>query len=237
MVFKPSWFAIFLTLITLFFLLSLGRWQLKRADEKRGMLQQFEQMELAKPTMMPTLKSAANIVQYQRIRGEGRFINHRNFLLDNQFHQHRLGFNVITPLQLDNGNWVLVDRGWVPMGKSRQQLPGIDAIENAVTIEGRAYYPSNKTWVLSDVLDNRGQWPLIIEKVSIDKLAALLHHKLYPFIIRLNSDVEYGFIRDWKIVSMSPQRHIGYAVQWFTMAFVVLIIFIGWNLKKVERND
>ena len=63
-------------------------------------------------------------------------------------------------------------------------------------------------------------------------LRQFLHKFVYPFIIRLDQQQPHGFLRDWPVVSMPPARHYGYAVQWFSMALVVFLIFISLNLKK-----
>ena len=55
---------------------------------------------------------------------------------------------------------------------------------------------------------------------------------VYPFIIRLSPQAEYGFVRDWPVVAMSVERHFGYALQWFAIALVIIILFIVLNVKK-----
>ena len=45
-----------------------------------------------------------------------------------------------------------------------------------------------------------------------------------------------GFVREWNPVIMSPEKHIGYAVQWFSMTFVLILLFLkefmgGRNIK------
>ena len=59
---------------------------------------------------------------------------------------------------------------------------------------------------------------------------------VYPFIIRLDKQDTYGFVREWETVSMLPARHLAYALQWFAMAFVILIIFVALNLKKKNEK-
>ena len=236
--FRPSLFAVCLTVATVACLLSLGRWQLHRAAEKQDMLQHHRQGLMQPAHQLPLSDNQGlTVEQYQRVQAQGKFINQHNFLLDNQFYRHRVGYDVITPLQLADGAWVLVDRGWVPMGLSRQNRPKIAEVAGQVSLEGHAYYPSEKTWVLSSVLDNPGQWPLLIEKINTDRLGKLLHHPLYPYIMRLDARSPHGFARDWKIVSMSPAKHHAYALQWFSMAIVVMIIFVGWNVRTANDRE
>jgi surfeit locus 1 family protein len=64
-----------------------------------------------------------------------------------------------------------------------------------------------------------------------------LQKKVYPFIIRLDKQDAYGFVREWAIVSMPPQRHFAYAAQWFAMAGVILILFVALNVKRYEKTS
>jgi surfeit locus 1 family protein len=175
-------------------------------------------------------------VQYQRIKIAGYYLS-QVFLLDNQHQQHQFGYNVLSPLLLTDGTVVLIDRGWLLGDNSRRFFPEITSPKSLIQLQGTVYFPSDKQWVLGPDTEKKTEQLTIFERLDTKKAGQILQKKVYPFIIRLDKDDAHGFVRQWAIVSMPPQRHLAYAWQWFSMASVVFIIFVALNLKKNEKTD
>ncbi|MCP4952442.1 MAG: SURF1 family protein, partial [Proteobacteria bacterium] len=56
-----------------------------------------------------------------------------------------------------------------------------------------------------------------------------------PYVLRLAPDAVGGFVREWPGPSRTMiQRHQAYAVQWFGMAavFVLVVISFMWRQRK-----
>lgn len=228
--FIANWrFAILAAFFCLLFV-QLGLWQLKRADEKKQMLESQHRLLLQAPIDFP-LASADSLIQYQPVHVQGHFLN-ITLLLDNQHYQHQFGYNVISPLMLAGGKVVLIDRGWVAAGSNREELPEITIPLGPLDIEGSVYYPSQKSWSLGAFFDKKQANNVVIELIDARIISQFLHKSVYPFIIRMRAEAPNGFIREWQVVSMLPERHNGYAVQWFAMALVIVILFIVLNIKK-----
>ncbi|KTD75519.1 SURF1 family protein [Legionella waltersii] len=231
--FTPSWPMIALTTLFILAFSELGFWQIHRAHEKQQMIITQENMLQQKPVVWGSDRDLPK--QYQSVQITGSYLP-QLFLLDNQHHQHQFGYQVISPLLLQNGGVVLIDRGWVPGDVSRKNFPQVEIPKDSQRVEGIAYFPSKKQWVLGAGIENKGSHLYILELLDAKIVKQVLQKKVYPFIIRLNRNAPYGFIREWKIVSMPPERHIAYAVQWFAMALVILILFIALNLKKYAKT-
>lgn len=231
--FTPNWKMTILACLAILFFGRLGFWQVHRADEKKQML--AVQASYADKAPIAWSTDMVNPQQYQRIIVEGQFLNEK-ILLDNQHHNHQFGYNVITPLLLTSGKVVLIDRGWVAGDMARQQFPVPQIPDKAIQILGNVYYPSSKSWVLGPVVEEKQQNIRLIERIDTQLISQFLHKPVYPFIIRLDKDEEYGYVREWAVVAMPPERHYAYALQWFAMAGVVLILFIALNLKKANKN-
>ena len=169
--------------------------------------------------------------QYQQIRVRGHFLA-KTLLLDNQHYHHQFGFHAISPLIVENGQIILIDRGWLTGDVTRQTLPAVKTPIGPITLQGSAYYPSTKNWRLGQLLEKEQANLVVIELVDTKLIGQILHKSVYPFIIRLDKHETHGFVREWPIVAMPPQRHYAYALQWFVMAFVIFIIFIALNSKK-----
>ncbi|MGQ3888085.1 SURF1 family protein [Legionella sp. CNM-1927-20] len=213
------------------FFIYLGLWQLKRAEEKKTMLMAEKHLSAEAPIRWQT-----NIKpkQYQQIIVQGQYLD-QTLLLDNQHHQHQFGYDVLTPLLLSDGKIVLIDRGWIKGDLDRHKLPTITFPHKSLQLLGQVYYPSPKNWVLGQTLEEKRPNLAVIEQIDPAAISQLLHKSVYPFIIRLNKLAEDGYIRDWAIISMPPTRHKAYALQWFAMALVIWLIFIGLNLKKTNE--
>ena len=64
----------------------------------------------------------------------------------------------------------------------------------------------------------------------------MINVKLWPYILLQEPEQNSKLIRDWKIVVSPPEKNISYAVQWFSLALALIIIFIVVNAKKIKRE-
>ena len=232
--FRPTLMWTLLTIVLVIFLMSLGFWQLHRAEEKKELLR------LAKAQMLvPSSSWQVSMALPKLFQGlvlQGYYLPY-TLLLDNQHSEaHQWGYHVLNLLEVAAGQVVLVDRGWVLGDFRRSVLPSIEIPSGTQSIEGQAYYPSSKGLVLGEVIEPHGASLAVIERVDTKLISNLLHKTVYPFIIRLDKLAPFGYVRDWPIVSMPPQRHYAYALQWFTMALVLFVIYVVLNFKKKSRK-
>ncbi|MDA9272170.1 SURF1 family protein [bacterium] len=230
--FTPSLRMMLLTFVVIALFVRLGFWQLDRAFEKKQMI--ALQTKLAKRGPVAWFAGDSLPLQYQAVRVQGHFMS-PIFLLDNQSHQHYFGYDVLSPLVLTTGQVILVDRGFVAADVRRLVLPQVDVPAGLIQVVGSVYFPSEKNWLLGQVVEKKQAEVTIVELIDTKIISQLLHKSVYPFIIRLGPDEAHGFKREWSVVSMPPVRHYGYAVQWFAMATVILIIFIALNSKKIPK--
>jgi surfeit locus 1 family protein len=80
-----------------------------------------------------------------------------------------------------------------------------------------------------------GVWPQRLNYPTLPELTQLYGPALQSRIVLLDAEAADGFERLWQIeLGFGPERHMGYAVQWFGMALTVFIIFIVVNLKRIE---
>lgn len=231
--FTPSWVMVFLSTLLFLLFLRLGFWQIHRADEKTKMIIAQKKLEHLKPLQWKP--NAKLPLQYQPIKLSGTYLP-QTFLLDNQHHQHQFGYDVLTPLTLDDGSVILIDRGWIPGDITRRIFPKVQIPQGLIKLQGSTYFPNKNQWVLGPILEEKENKTIILERFDEQIVSQLLQKAVYPFIIRLDKQDSHGFVREWETVSMPPQRHLGYAFQWFAMALVILIIFVALNLKKKNEK-
>lgn len=222
--FTPRLIPTLITLVCFILLVSLGCWQLDRAKQKTEIINNY-QLYSEKPAV--PLMQANSSLPYQHVSMQGRYDQKHQFLLDNQFHNHKLGYHVITPFHTSQQT-VLVNRGWIP----RHHTQSLITPNHIVTITGILYKPA-KAFTLSDNIMANKTWPRIIEALEVSKLKDTLDsNTLYKSVLQLSPTATFGFVRHWDPVVMKPAKHHAYALQWFTFALILLIIFIATNTRK-----
>lgn len=230
--FRPKWFFTAATLLFSILFINLGFWQLHRADEKKQLQQHFELQKNQPPAPFYQLNQK---LRFQNVRLEGHFDNAHSLLLDNKIHDHQIGYEILSPFVIaENNRTILVNRGWIP-AKNRLETPKIPAIMGQQTIVGSLFIPSQRAFTLGKVTEQNINWPLRIEALDFQAIGTLLQQNLFSMVILLDPKSPYGFVRDWHPVSMPAYKHIGYAVQWFTFAATLIIIFVVLNLRRVHR--
>ncbi len=231
--FTPHWMMCVLAVCGIALFSWLGTWQLHRAEQKKALLAHEAALK-AKPPRPWAGDDGVLPEAFERVKVQGVFLQDV-FFLDNQYHNHQLGYHVISPLKMPTGELILVDRGWVPATSTRKELPKIHTPKGEVGLSGSIYQVRGTPWVLGAGLEPRHAHQTILEALDFKLISQFLHKPVYPFIIRLDNESMAGYVRDWVTVVMPPERHLGYAVQWFALASVVLIVFVGLNLKRTER--
>jgi len=240
-IFHPSLIPSAVTLLVVCCLLSLGNWQLNRAQDKQTLLTTLENNQKIAPLSLQKIEQLTEDVTGYPITIDGFFDNNHTLLVDNQLHKGIAGYFVYTPFKTINGHWVLINRGWFPAERERSRLPNIPSIENKQRLEGFIHIPTKNVFISTDDDFSHVTWPARIQAINMPTIRTATNHALKDYVIRLNADdndttSKYSpFIRQWQPVNMSPQKHYGYAFQWFCMALVLTIIYITVNTHR--RSD
>jgi len=230
---KPKLEIVLATIAGIFFLSSLGVWQLLRGAEKNQIQLDIEARKNNAPQAFSFPIADPASLRFQRISAKGRFISGKQFILDNRFLDHQVGFNIFTPFELHNSDKVvLIDRGWVPLEGSREELPVIDVDEKLRTLVGSVYVPYGKAFSLGEIDESR-HWPRLIQFLDFELLSTRLGEDLMPLTLRMEAGQDDTYKAKWRIYeASSPRNNYGYAFQWFAMALTVLIIFIVLHRPK-----
>ena len=211
-------------------LCGLGFWQLDRAAGKEEREIAFE---TARGVVLDETSLDGEVREFARIRVEGRYDSSRQFLQDNRTHEGRPGYYVLTPFRLEGRGAVLVNRGWVPVGPDRALLPEIAAPADALLLTGTVRLPREDLFVLGDTGHAAAGWPKVVQRVEIDAMQRSLGYPLAAWLVALDAGAPHGYVREWKAApGLSPDRHRGYAFQWFALATALLAIWIAVNLER-----
>jgi surfeit locus 1 family protein len=172
----------------------------------------------------------------------GEWDGSRQFLLDNRTRDGRAGYEVMTPLQLGDGRWLLVNRGWVPFEGYRDRLPNVDlsSSDGTVTIAGRLdELPTAGLAGGRAAPAISGGWPRVTAYPLPAELARSLgvdSKRLESRVLLLDASAPDGYRRDWKPYAKGPEQNWSYAIQWWSFAVLLLVLFVVMNLKKRDEE-
>lgn len=231
-VFTPHPFIGFAALALLASFLALGFWQLERMREKQALFAAFEAGVQRLERLSDIEPGQAE--RYTRVVAVGRYDTAHQFLLDNMPHAGRAGYRVLTPLDLGDGASVLVDRGWVPLGATRDVLPDIAVSESVRSVVGRL----DELPAAGIALPSTGtttRWPKVLSYPRMSDLQGALGRPLQGRIILLDPQQPDGYVRAWQPSPFPPERHLGYAITWFALAATVVLLFVLLNLHRVTE--
>ena len=214
------------TAAAVFLFVALGNWQLGRAAEKRVLDEEF----IRAGPVIPLPSAAIAVPRYQRVTASGSYDTDHQFLLDNMSESGKAGVHVLTPLLLSDGNAVLVDRGWVPFGATRDSLPDVAVATTSRTIAGRMA-PLPRPSIRLTAAPAAG-WPRLTSFPEMNELASQLGRDLHPQLILLDPREPDGFVRNWQVPGTTTVRHLGYAIQWFAFAATAVAIWFALGLRR-----
>ncbi|WP_349572275.1 SURF1 family protein [Azotobacter salinestris] len=230
--FRPGWAPSLLVALLLPVLIGLGFWQLSRAEDKRALLDQFEARRQAEPLALMELE-AAGAPAWQRVRLHGRLDPQHSLLLDSRTRAGRPGVELLQPFRDDSGRWLLVNRGWLPW-PDRRVPPAFSTPDEPLTLTAWIYRsPGNPFLPEGNAGDT---WPRLVNRVD----AAALWHELgrdgLPVELRLEAGPA-AYAVDWPLLAMAPEKHLGYAVQWFALAAALLVLFVYLGIHRARETS
>ena len=211
----------------------LGLWQLDRAGEKERRRGTFAVRTGDVPislshrlSVMPT-ELDPEWWRYRRVEVSGEAFGERQYLLDNRTRNAVAGYHVYLPVQVTGlDRVVLVNRGWVETGPSRERRPAVSLDPAALVVSGIVEYPRHPP-LLGDDGYADPTWPKVVQRIDLDKAARDLGHPVLPFVVLMDDALPQGFVREWSpYLGIGPERHRGYALQWFSLAAAVAVVWI-----------
>jgi len=218
---------------------SLGTWQLKRADESRSALARFTGAATDAPlTELP--RSLDEAQRFRRVEAHGEFVTDPQFLLDNMLHDGVAGYDVLTALRVAGGRErVLVNRGWVRADADRRVLPNVAVAGEPRRVTGRLEHLPRPGLRLGTVAAGGGpaHGAVVLQYPTTVELAQLLGEPVLDYQLLLDPDEPDGYVREWRAPGLPPERHIGYAGQWFALAIGAAAAGVVIAFRTVRRES
>lgn len=223
----PEWLPLLVGTLLVVQFAGLGVWQISRGLEKRAAHAAFSD-----ETSFAAWHDGMDVRPFQRLKATGRYDNKRQFLLENIIINSRYGYYVLTPLLgQEDEPALLVNRGWIQKTGEELDLSVLDVQTARTTVRGRAGSLPRAGYKMGAAIDPADDWPKSAVYPSSEEVAAALDTPIQPFVLLMDPEEDYGYLRQWVPTEFGPGKHFGYALQWFAMA-VVLAALLTWNYRK-----
>lgn len=213
----------------------LGLWQLDRAEQKTSLQRAIDERGQLPP--LPTAALARSpdeaAAQFHRtVQLQGRWLPAATVYLDNRQMNGRPGFFVITPLQLDDGSAVVVQRGWQPRdAMDRSRVAETPTPPGPVSLTGRVAPPPARLYEFQAPGAER-----IRQNLDLEAYARETGLQLRPLSVWQIGPASDGLERDWPPPAIDVARHHGYAFQWFALSALVAGLYVWFQLVRPWRQ-
>lgn len=213
---------------------ALGSWQLGRRDQKQAMLDEVAAvLERREARPLALASDPARVRSYDWAAGEGVFADAPAVLLDNQQRGGRPGVRAYRAFDPDAGPPLLVELGWLPVPGDRT-MPEVPRPPGRQYIEGLLAPRPSGGIGHADAVPQANGVLLTIGLDAANLASSLARPRLAPRVLKLDPALAMGHARDLDILpnTLPPERHLGYAVQWFGLALAVIVTALVLTLRR-----
>ena len=199
----------------------LAVWQFDRAGQKAALEDSVRAGLAAAPVF---IGKDSELRPYLRATARGEYLPEKEILIDNRVRNKIPGAHVITPLLLEGGGALAVNRGWTKKGAAYPPPPA-----GKTAVRGVLQKDNADAFVLSGQTEDGNLW----QNLDLQKYAAAAELPLLPVVLFAeNGGLPAAPVRaDYK-----SAQSTGYAWQWLTFCFLTLVFYIILGFKKTAPD-
>ncbi|AMO22788.1 transmembrane cytochrome oxidase [Ramlibacter tataouinensis] len=212
---------------------ALGFWQLGRGRDKDALQAAIEARE-ALPAVPPEAMSGTELppLMHRSVVLRGTWDERHTVFLDNRQMHGRVGFYVVTPLKLEGGGAVLVQRGWAPRDfMQREKLPAVQTPPGVVEVRGRIAPPPARLYQFGGA-----GAAAIRQNLDLDSFRAETGLPLPELAVVQNGAASEGLLRDWPRAGSGSEKNYGYAFQWWALSALIAILYVWFQFIAPRRR-
>lgn len=212
----------------------LGVWQLDRLDGRRESNERYAAGLEAPPEPLESLLAEGGALAYRRAVATGRFDPEREVILYGRSLDGRSGNHVLTPLVLDDGRAIIVDRGWVPFEMDEPPVRPASPPGGSVDVTGPLF--ADQPGGAGD--DDGGDRVTVVRSVDIGAIGDDLPYELVPWFLQMQTRLpEAGELPvPASPPDLSSGPHLGYAFQWFAFAAIAGIGYVILVVRQARED-
>ncbi len=236
---RPRWLAgLGLVVLVVVTFTRLGVWQLHRLDERRAYEALVASRLAAAPVPLEDVLAGgtdADAIRYRRVTASGTYDTAHEVILYGRTQGDQSGNHVLTPLILDDGSAVAVDRGWVPFEDDSPPLADAAPPNGTVRVTGVLLPPEVETAPPSPPAAPTATFA----KVDLGALAAQVPYRLAPAYLLMGSQqptpAALPLVAPLPDAADAPP-HLSYAIQWFSFAAIAVVGFVVLVRREHRRS-
>lgn len=238
-VFSRRMLVLCLALLGMAVTAAMGQWQLRRAAQKEALTEARQAKSTLAPIDGQSLGQAGDSLanreglMHRPARLQGQWLAQHTVFLENRQMRGRIGFFVVTPLQLNGGAVVLVQRGWVPRNfNDRTALPSVSTPVGEISITGHlAPWPS-RMYDFGALEEGA-----IRQNLDFDAYRQQTRLPLLELSVQQSEGDQDGLVRDWPVVASGVEKHYGYAFQWFGLCALIAVLYVWFQIVQPRRKQ
>ena len=209
--------------------LALGIWQLQRLEWKTNLIAERQAAAHAPPVPLPKTLDEARPLEFRPVIAEGVFLNDKElFLGATAPGGGSPGFQIVTPLRLQDGPVVFVNRGFIPSALKNPEKRAAGQLAGPVRVAGLLRLPHGRPgWLVPDNRPDLNYW-FWVDPPAMAEAAGL--SDVLPFYIDANATPNPGGWPKGGITRIDlPNDHLQYAITWFALAVAAVAVYIVWR--------
>ncbi len=231
-IFSPGVLASLITVLLLYIMISMAQWQSDKADYKNALHDKILARKELAAISLAELPEKADDRLFMPVHIHGQFDNRHYFLLDNRTLNNQVGYDVYAVFQIPGYTPMLVNRGFVAQGRTRQELPEISFPDGTVELKGLLDRLPAKGFVLMDNIRSVDHWPIVLQYIDHDEIQGFLGTGIFDMMLRLDSKSPYSFTSELPALNLDSAKNTGYAFQWYAMSIALTCIYFFVNTKR-----
>ena len=207
----------------------LGKWQIDRSHEKKRIIDNFNE-KLVRPTKQFNQINFDDNDIYKPYYISGRYLTQFSYLQEGKILNNRLGVDLYMPFETLSGKIILVNRGWLLTDYDRTKIPVFNTPEGVTRLHG--FFIKESDYAYINETKTISGWPHHVVEIDIQIIGKQIKREIFPFIFVLKEDSDSVYQYHWRAINMSPQKHFGYAIQWYAMAIALIILTIKFTFQR-----
>ncbi len=236
--FSPTLWPTLITVPTLIALIALGLWQLERLEWKESLIFERQSRSQAPAAHLPDGLDQPHGLEFQAVRVRGRLLHDNELYLAARALNGRVGLHVVTPLALDDGRILLVNRGWIPEGRRGPATRPEGQVRGDLELTGLVRLPGWKgpTWLVPDNQPDENIWfwvdpPAMAEAAGLQSVISEVYVDAGP------AENPGGLPVGGQTRIELPNDHLQYALTWFALALSLAVIYVIYHLRRDTDGD
>lgn len=218
----------------------LGFWQLDRLDQRRVRNATITERMNAEPEQFQTLIANApgvDTLTHRHVTVQGVYRPDLEFFSIGRTYGDLTGTLVLTPLEIEGGDLIVVERGLIPSDTPGPPAEGYEAPAGTVILTGRL--DGGEAPLRMGEPEPEGGVLRSLSRIDLDYIDRWIDGPVMPLILKLDASDPAG--NDPQPVRVPDEeltegQHLGYAIQWFAFA-VIAIVGAGYLVYRAGTRD